>query len=34
MQYSLTLPNMYVDPRSVAELAHQAELAGWNGVFI
>ena len=32
MQYGLTFPTM--DPRTVAELAQEAEAAGWDGVFV
>lgn len=32
MQYGLTFPN--VDARTLAELAHEAEEAGWDGVFV
>src|SRR5438874_7981131 len=31
MQYGLTFP--WVDPRTFAELAHEAEAIGWDGVF-
>ncbi len=36
MQYGLTLPNLDAggDARTLAELAHEAEETGWNGVFI
>ena len=36
MQYGLTLPNAGAcgDPRVVADLAYEAEEAGWDGVFI
>ena len=32
MQYGLTLPTS-VDARTLAELAHEAEEVGWDGVF-
>ena len=32
MQYGLTFPDM--DPRTLADLAHEAEEAGWDGVFV
>src|SRR5579863_8121674 len=32
MQYGVTFPN--VDARTLAELAHEAEEAGWDGVFV
>ncbi|HEY7123997.1 MAG TPA: LLM class flavin-dependent oxidoreductase [Ktedonobacterales bacterium] len=32
MQYGLTFPD--VDARTLAELAHEAEEAGWDGVFV
>ena len=32
MQYGLTFPTM--DPRTVTELAQEAEAAGWDGVFV
>lgn len=36
MLYALNLPNggNWSDPRTLAELAHLAEEAGWNGVFV
>lgn len=36
MQYGLTLPNvgMYGDARILADLAHLAEQAGWDGFFL
>ncbi len=36
MQYGVTLPNRDVgsDPAVLVELAHDAELAGWDGVFV
>ena len=36
MKYGLDLPNMREcsDPRLLAELAHEAEESGWDGVFI
>jgi hypothetical protein len=36
MRYGVNLPNFgeYGDPRLLAELAHDAEEAGWDGVFI
>src|SRR6266545_7024257 len=36
MKYGINLPNMRAcaDPRLLAELAHEAEDAGWDGVFI
>ena len=34
MQYGVTLPNVRVDARTLADLAHDAEVAGWDGVFI
>src|SRR5215467_6832450 len=32
MQYGVTFPN--VDPRTLAELAYDAEEAGWDGIFV
>jgi hypothetical protein len=32
MQYGVTFPN--VDARTLAELAHEAEVAGWDGIFV
>ncbi len=36
MKYGLDLPNMggAGDPRLLAEIAHEAEESGWDGVFI
>ena len=36
MQYGIDLPNMggVGDPRLLAEIAHEAEESGWDGVFI
>src|SRR5947209_17606739 len=34
MQYGVTLPNVGVDARILADLAHNAEVAGWDGVFV
>ncbi len=36
MRYSLNLPNggACADARTLAELAHDAEEAGWDGVFL
>src|SRR5437763_985655 len=34
MQYGVTLPNVGVDARMLADLAHDAEVAGWDGVFM
>lgn len=36
MQYGLTVPNFgeFFDPRLLADLAHQAERAGWDGFFV
>ncbi|HEU5324041.1 MAG TPA: LLM class flavin-dependent oxidoreductase [Methylomirabilota bacterium] len=36
MKYGITVPNFgsYADVRAVAELAHDAEAAGWNGFFM
>ena len=34
MQYGVTLPNVGVDARMLADLAHNAEVAGWDGVFV
>jgi hypothetical protein len=34
MRYGITLPNLGVDARTLAELAHDAEQAGWEGVFV
>lgn len=33
MQYGLTLPYL-MDPNTSAELSHEAEEAGWDGVFV
>jgi hypothetical protein len=34
MQYGVTLPNIGVNARILAGLARDAELAGWDGVFV
>lgn len=34
MHFGLTLPNIGVDAHTLVELAHDAEEAGWEGVFI
>ena len=36
MRYGISLPNFgeYSDPRLLAELAHEAEAAGWEGFFL
>ncbi|MCH8995389.1 MAG: LLM class flavin-dependent oxidoreductase, partial [Chloroflexi bacterium] len=36
MKYGIDLPNMRecADPRLLAEIAREAEKAGWDGVFI
>ena len=34
MRYGVTLPNMGVDVRTLAQLAVEAETAGWDGVFV
>jgi len=34
MRYGITLPNMGVDARTLAQLAAEAETAGWDGVFV
>ena len=36
MQYAVSLPNFdaHWDPRTLARLAHEAEVAGWDGCFI
>ena len=34
MQYGITLPNMGVDAQTLAQLAVEAETAGWDGVFV
>ncbi len=34
MQYGVTLPNVGVDARTLADLAHDAEEAAWDGVFV
>src|SRR5579859_2116066 len=36
MRYAINLPNFgsFGDPRVMADLAHEAEAAGWDGVFI
>src|SRR5262245_5406197 len=36
MRHALYVPNSrsYADPRRLADLAHDAEAAGWEGVFI
>src|SRR3954462_14132999 len=36
MRYGLSLPNLatYHDPRLTADLAHEAEQAGWDGFFL
>jgi len=34
MHYGVTLPNMGVDAQTLAQLAVEAETAGWDGVFV
>ena len=36
MHYGISVPNFgdYAHPRIQAELAHEAEEAGWDGVFL
>src|SRR5215469_12162326 len=34
MQYGVTLPNMGIDAHTLAQLAVEAETAGWDGVFV
>jgi hypothetical protein len=34
MQYGVILPNVDVDARTLARLASEAEVAGWDGVFV
>jgi alkanesulfonate monooxygenase SsuD/methylene tetrahydromethanopterin reductase-like flavin-dependent oxidoreductase (luciferase family) len=36
MQYGVTVPNFgdYFDPRTLADIAHEAEAAGWDGFFL
>ncbi len=36
MQFAVDTPNFgdYSDPRLLAELAHEAEAAGWDGFFL
>lgn len=36
MKYAINVPNFgaYADPRFTAELAHDAEVAGWDGFFV
>jgi hypothetical protein len=34
MRYGVTLPNMGLDARTLAQLAMEAETAGWDGVFV
>ncbi len=34
MRYGVTLPNMGVDAHTLAQLAVEAETAGWDGVFV
>jgi alkanesulfonate monooxygenase SsuD/methylene tetrahydromethanopterin reductase-like flavin-dependent oxidoreductase (luciferase family) len=34
MQYGVTLPNVGVDARILVDLAHDAEEAAWDGVFV
>ncbi len=34
MRYAITLPNMDYDARVIADLAVDAEGAGWDGVFV
>ncbi len=36
MQYGISVPNFsdYSDPRVIADLAHEAEEAGWDGFFV
>lgn len=36
MKYGVTLPNLGVgdDPRILADMAREAEDAGWDGVFV
>ena len=34
MRYGVTLPNMGLDAHTLAQLAVEAETAGWDGVFV
>lgn len=34
MRYGVTLPNMGLDAQTLAQLAMEAETAGWDGVFV
>lgn len=34
MRYGVTLPNMGIDVHTLAQLATEAETAGWDGVFV
>ena len=34
MRYGVTLPNMGVDAHMLAQLAMEAEISGWDGVFV
>ena len=36
MRFALDTPNFgdYSNPRLLAELAHEAEIAGWDGFFL
>ena len=36
MRFAINLPNFgaYADPRLLAELAHEAEESGWDGLFL
>ena len=36
MKYGVTVPNFgdYFDPRTLAEVAKEAEAAGWDGFFL
>ena len=34
MKYGLNIPNLGVDARTLADLAHDAEEAGWDGAFV
>jgi hypothetical protein len=34
MRYGVTLPNMGVDARTLAQMAEEAETAGWDGIFV